>query len=146
MMRTLSTGQGHYVLLDHTADVAVRVFGQTRKELFENAALALADLLTDPYKLEKKEARAITVEAGDLDGLWVNWLREILYLFAGEKKLACAVQVMELSETRLSAMVWMDAFDPEKHELRGELKAVTYHQARVSQDDEGWKGTVVFDV
>ena len=81
----------NYKFFDHTADIGVEVSGRTKKELFANAASALFDILIESkagksktvkgYKRQKK----ITVEGTDVADLLINFLREILYLFNGEK-------------------------------------------------------------
>ncbi len=135
-----------YSLLDHTADCGVLVWGESLPGLFENGALALVDLLTDPERLESSATQDILVEADDLDGLWVNWLREILYLFHGEQKFAAGVSIHSLTDTQLEARVRAAAYAPGLHEIRRELKAATYHQARVCRTGDGWRGTVIFDM
>jgi SHS2 domain-containing protein len=76
----------------------------------------------------------------------VNYLRELLYLWTGEEKLVDRIEIVHLSDTAVSARVSTDCFQPERHEVRHEIKAVTYHQIEVSRTGDGWQAMVVFDV
>jgi SHS2 domain-containing protein len=39
-----------------------------------------------------------------------------------------------------------EQFDPRRHVMLTELKAVTYHQLNVEGAEGGWKARIVFDV
>jgi SHS2 domain-containing protein len=73
-----------YRILDHTADIGVEVHGATLTDLFSQAAFSLIDLLTDRDTLAMDTERVIRVAGADLEDLWINYLRDILYLFNGE--------------------------------------------------------------
>lgn len=134
-----------YRLIDHTADLGILVFGATVKALYENAAHAMFELITDS-PLAIKISEDVRIEGKDRPDLMVNWLRELLYLWTGKEQLVAAVEIRTLSETELFAVVWTEPFDPGRHQIRNELKAVTYHQIRVDRTDDGWESQVIFDV
>lgn len=133
-------------LFDHTADLGVEVFGKTEEELFANTALALISLTTDPARIEAAQKKAITVEGADSADLYVNFLREVLYLINGKGFLPVEVIIEEMQPQRLRATIRGDRYDVKKHRIHKEIKAVTYHQAAVEQTPTGWKGRVIFDV
>lgn len=130
----------------HTADLGIEVFGGTAGGLFTNAAFAIFDLLTDLECVEPRETRRITVEGLDRDDLLVNFLRESLYLFNGERWLAKQFTILEFGDNRLVAEAKGEPFDPGKHPVKTELKAVTYHQLGIRKTSEGFTTKVVFDV
>ena len=135
-----------YTLIDHTADLGVRVRASGLRELFEEAAAALFDLITNRGRVTGAVERALAVQGRDRPDLMVNWLRELLYLWNGNQLLVARTRVEALDETRLAARVWTAAYDPRRHELRHEIKAVTYHGITVRPADEGWEAVVIFDV
>lgn len=135
-----------YTLLNHTADLRIRVTGKTMAALFENAALALADLICDPVNLAKGETMTIEVAGDDPPDLMVNFLREMLYLWTGYEKLVKMVRVTDITNTALSARVTAECYTPRRHTILKEIKAVTYHQIDVSRTTGGWQAVVVFDV
>ncbi len=75
----------------------------------------------------------------------VNWLREILYLWAGEAILVQSVQIESISENHLSAHLLVDPFSLDRHTLKSEIKAVTYHQIQVFDTGSRWESKVIFD-
>ncbi len=135
-----------YHILDHTADLRIEVTGPTRNALFENCALAVTDLLTDPKKIDAALSRQLIAEGLDPVDLLINFLREVLYLFNGEGFLTKAIHISDLSDTSLQADLIGDTFDPARHALRTEIKAVTYHQACIQQRENKWIARVLFDV
>jgi protein archease len=135
-----------YQLIDHTADFGIRVFGSDAKELFSNAAWALFDVLTETEALSGNDSCMITVLGDDWSDLMVNWLREILYLWNGMEKLVKSVHILSLSEKKISAKIFFDAYAPDRHIINTEIKAVTYHQAYVESGPSGWEAGVIFDI
>jgi SHS2 domain-containing protein len=135
-----------YRFIDHTADFRVEIFGVDEKDLFIQAAKALTDLITDPRTLEDRHRQILTVNGDDWSDLMVNWLRELLYLWSGEERLVGRVVLQSLEPTRLRATVTTDAFDADRHPIRNEIKAVTYHQIEVRPWQAGWRARVVFDI
>lgn len=135
-----------YQLLDHTADLRIRIVGETMAALFENAGLALAEMICDPQTLAPAETIRIEVAGDDPPDLMVNTLRELLYLWAGTGKLIKRVQVTAIDATTVSAEVTVDRYSPAHHTLLNEIKAVTYHQIAVEPTSDGWQATAVFDI
>jgi SHS2 domain-containing protein len=136
----------HYRLFDHTADLGVEVFGKTRKDLFVNAAAALFDLLLDAPGIQPTVVREIVIEGSEITDLFVNYLREILYLFNGTAFVLTDGRVRQIDNHHLVAEIRCGRFDARKHRIRTEIKAVTYHQASVRKTAQGWMGRIIFDV
>lgn len=135
-----------YKLTDHTADFGIEVMGTDQKKLYANTALAMFDLITNCNDLDGKNSAELKVQGSDYCDLMVNWLRELLYLWNGKQLLIKEVDMISFSEKNLSAEVTYDRFDPDVHEVKNEIKAVTYHQINVEQTNYGWKARVIFDV
>lgn len=136
-----------YRFFDHTADFGLEIFGDDVTSLFEEAAKALFDLITPAAEGPiQNHQHIIEVSGQDWADLMVNWLRELLYLWNGESQLVREVDLTTLEETRLQATVTCENYDPDRHEIRNEIKAVTYHQIDVSPHEDGWRARVVFDI
>ncbi len=135
-----------YRLIDHTADFGLEIFGSDETALFEEAAVALFELVTDSTALTAELSRDIEVTGEDWPDLMVNWLRELLYIFNGEEQIVCHTAITAIKETHLHATIGSEPFDPQRHEIRNEIKAVTYHQIEVGPVDDGWRARVIFDV
>ena len=135
-----------YRVFDHTADLGVEISAATIEELYAAVGFALFDLLTDLSKVRAGIAREIVVAGEEPADLLVNFLREILYLWNGERFLIKTCSILEATPQRLKALLRGEAFDPDRHRMKAEIKAVTYHQASVCETEEGFVAKVVFDV
>jgi len=135
-----------YELLDHTADFGIHVFGDNAKNLFQNAAMAMMDQLVETVDLLAREERRITIQGNDWPDLMVNWLREILYLCVGEELFVQSIRIESIAETCLTVHLWIDPFSAERHTLRSEIKAVTYHQVQVFETANRWEAKIIFDI
>jgi SHS2 domain-containing protein len=135
-----------YHAFDHTADLGLVITGANEADLFANAAYAVFDIITDLDRVAALETRRIVAEGDSREDLLINFLREILYLYNGERWLLKGLRIVRISEKGLEAEVRGELFDSEKHEICKEIKAVTYHQAQVSQTPAGWTARVIFDV
>ena len=123
-----------YELIDHTADVAAKCFGENISEAFENAGYAMFDIITDAESIESKVSREIELEADDIEQLLVDWLSELLYILETEALLFSKFDV-QLDGTRLNATASGEELDLEKHVLKAEIKAITYHMLEVNRDE-----------
>src|SRR5438093_9278228 len=91
-----------YSLVDHTADLGITLRGPDLATLFEDAALAMLDVIADLGRVEPREERRIEVTGLDREDLLVAWLGEILSLHDAEDLLFCRFRVEEISETGAS--------------------------------------------
>ena len=142
----MSTTAPDYTLLDHTADLGIRVYGTDLKDLFEGAGRALMHLMVKAEIPSKTHSMKISVSGEDLADLMVRWLGEILYLFAGENLVVTSIRMDSVSPSALEATLETAPFEPEIHETLREIKAVTYHQIEVTEMPNGWETKVIFDV
>jgi SHS2 domain-containing protein len=137
---------GHYTLLDHTADLRIRITGNDPADLFKNAGLALFDLIVGAQTVTPEKEIFLRVGGADPADLMVNYLRELLYLWTGREKLITMIDIGNISEFDLDARITIGKYVPARHEIAHEIKAVTYHQIEVSRTPEGWQATVVLDI
>jgi len=135
-----------YKTFDHTADLGLLVTGKTEAELYANAAYAVFDIIADLGRVEALESRRIHADGDSPEDLLVNFLREILYLYNGERWLLKEIRVTQVKDNVLVAEARGEPLDGRKHEVCKEIKAVTYHQADVRQTADGWEARVIFDV
>ena len=135
-----------YRLVNHTADLGIEIRGKDLKELFENGAKALMHLMLKAKRPHRTSSMAVSLQGEDLPDLMVRWLGELLYLFEGEKLVVHSLNIGHISETHLEAELETFPFDPEKHHVLNDIKAVTYHQIRVEERDGQWESRIIFDL
>ena len=139
-------GEPKYIQLPHTADIWVRVRGKDLRELFANAGFAFFEQVADLAQVREKETQVIRAQAADRELLLVAWLDELLYHFDALHLLFKDFDIIELSETHTVAKAYGEKYDPARHRLRAEVKAVTYHQLAVEQVGDHWEASVIFDI
>jgi SHS2 domain-containing protein len=134
-----------YHAIDHTADLGLQVWGRTLPELFVNAAEGMCALYFDLGAVHPREERQVAAEGYDREEVLVDWLRQLLYGVEVDHFLPCRFEVTRLGDTRLGAVVWGETYDPARHRWRTGIKAVTYHDLHIAQEEGGWTVTVIFD-
>ena len=133
-------------ILDHPADVGFEAYGSTLAEAFESSALALISLVVESETVEEHDEKAIIVNASDREQLLVKFLSEILYLFDGEGFVVKRAQIVQMDDRSLTANLRGERFDPNKHNIKLDVKAITYHQLTIEQRDSGFLLRVYVDV
>ncbi|MFB0516483.1 MAG: archease [Candidatus Neomarinimicrobiota bacterium] len=134
-----------YRFLDHTADVKFQAFGATLEELFTNAALAMASLMCKE-KISARSSVRVHVEGRDLENLLYNFLEEFLVLFDSRSFLLAKVETIAIDdrELRLDAEAVGDLAG--NYEIYLGIKAVTYSDMVVREENNTWLAQVVLDV
>ena len=129
--------------IEHTADKALRVYGRSREQLFDAAAAGMNYLMVGGrINVDPKISKTLDIESIDPESLLVDWLSELAFWAEIESLVFIRIQWLELTDIRLRATVFGDRVSKlEKH-----IKAVTYHNLKIVQTDEGLEATIVFDV
>ena len=140
-------GGGRFEDFEHTADLGLHIYGRDLGELLETACAALCAQLTDPESVRLTDSVELAIDAPAEDELLRSWLAELLLLFNDRHWLAREAEIGYLEKCSLRAVIRGEKYDPERHEILSELKAVTWHRLAVEiQDDGSLRGTVVFDI
>jgi tRNA nucleotidyltransferase (CCA-adding enzyme) len=130
----------------HQADMGVRGVGPTRERAFEEAALAMTAIVTDPENVAEDSAVTISCEAPDDELLLVDWLNALIFEMASRHMLFSRFEV-NLDGQNLNATAWGEAVDAERHQPAVEIKGATYTELKVAQRDHGdWLAQCVVDV
>ncbi len=148
--------------VDHTADAAIRGWGRDLSELFAAMARGLFDVIARADSVETVRGRAIALRAETIDELLHDWLEALNTLHqvhgelyrdfdvrvedsahasdAGEPHMAAAGRFL------LRARAEGEPIDPTRHELRIEVKAVTWHDLSVRRTERGYEAYVLLDI
>lgn len=130
----------------HDADIGVRGVGRTAAEAFEQAALALSAVVTDPGAIGLGERVEIACAASDPEALLFDWLNAIVFEMATRGLIFGRYQV-DMRAERLDAVAWGEPVCVEKHHPAVEVKGATYTGLCVRRDAEGtWRAECVVDV
>jgi len=114
---------------------------------FAQAALALTAVVCDLERIEPKEQ--VTIECGAEDDaalLFASWLNAVIYEMATRNMVFAKFEVA-IGPQRLHARAWGEKLDVEKHRPAVEVKAATYCDLKVQQNDQGnWVVQCIVDV
>jgi SHS2 domain-containing protein len=139
----LSRGWEH---LPHDADIGVRGFGPTLDSAFEEAAVALTAVVTDPAKVKSAQAVAISCAAADPEFLLVEWLNALVYEMATRNMLFGRFEVA-IAGQELRATAWGEPIDVMRHQPATEVKGATLTGLKVKRAADGlWTAECVVDV
>lgn len=148
-----------FKFLEHTADVEFEAYGKTLEQAFENAALAMFSVITEPEKVEPKIKKEFTVESEDLKSLLYDFLERFLVFQDSANLVFSKCRVFEIKKIRqikkekleeetytLEAEASGEEFSEEKHESRSAVKAVTYHNMAIGRKNGIFFVHVILDI
>ncbi len=124
-----------FKFLEHTADAYIAAYGKDLAEAFENAALAMFEVMTETEKITPKAEDYVQIEAEDEYALLYSWLEALLVKFEIKQMLYSKFKILSLDETpsgfRLEAKIFGEKYNPKKHPQKVGVKAVTYHRMEI---------------
>jgi len=130
----------------HGADIGVRGTGATKAEAFEQAALALTAVVTDPAAVAPDATVPIRCEAPDAEQLLYDWLNAVVYEMA-TRRMLFGRYVVTLSDRELVAEARGESVDRARHRPAVEVKGATYTALAVTRGGDGtWTAQCVVDV
>jgi SHS2 domain-containing protein len=137
-----------FEVFDHTADIGLRVRAKALEELFCEAGVGLFSLIVSNVETVRSDERvdiSIAAREGELDFLLFDWLNELLFTFDSKKMLLARFDV-SIRDSQLKAVAWGEPLDPTRHRLEHEVKAITYHGLKVTQEADSWEAEVILDI
>jgi tRNA nucleotidyltransferase (CCA-adding enzyme) len=141
-----ATRKNGWELFPHRADTGVRGIGPDTNTAFEQAAVALTAVVTDPRAVAPRVAVEITCEAPDLELLLVDWLNALVYEMA-TRGMVFGRFAVRIEGLRLRGRAWGEPVDVTRHEPAAEVKGATLTALEVFRRTDGpWVAQCVVDV
>lgn len=133
-----------YEILDHTADIKLRTFGQNFKEILENSSYAISDLLVSE-KINYDRNYNFEIEGESREQILVRLLNEIIYLLQTKKFIFKKFEVTQSALNRYEiSCSGTEIKEPET--VNYDIKGVTYHDLKISGDKTKLTAEFVIDV
>jgi SHS2 domain-containing protein len=142
--------------LEHTADIAIEVYGKTLSELFQNALTAFYSILfalDDLSSLPKgQDEFQMKLKEDDLETLLHTFLSELNYLFTVKYTILYPVQELTIQSSKkdeITLELKARTVSPVPQALKEqamEIKAVTLHQLKVRQEANQFTAHIIFDI
>jgi len=131
-----------------TGDAAFEAEGRTLEELFREAAVATFEVMVDTKGVEPRITREVELKNEAVDGLLFDWLSELVYLKDAEAVLFSKfnVNIKKNDAYELRAKASGENINQQKHILRSDVKAVTFHMFEVKKTEENWTARVILDI
>jgi SHS2 domain-containing protein len=133
-------------LFEHTADLGLRATAPDLTALFaEMGKCLLSAIVEEPASVERRHECTILLNGTDREFLMFDWLRHLLYLFDDGKGLYGEFEIV-VGPDGLTAIAFGEDYDPTRHTLAHEVKAITYHELKVVKHDGEWLAEVIVDI
>ena len=142
----------YYEIINHTADIGIKVYGKDLAELFTNAAQAMFEIMLESpgiksrFQKVKQERFILNKKGQDITDVFVAWLSELLYLFSTQGLVLQKADIRKLDSNIIQAELIGHVFNPDTEHIKTEIKAVTYHGLEIISTERGYQAVVIFDV
>jgi SHS2 domain-containing protein len=135
-----------YETFEHTADLGLRVRAADLDTLFAEAAACLfSAIVEDLGAVRPAQQIDVKIDGAEREYLLFDWLRELLYRFDSRHILLSRFEA-HVGDGGLEGSAWGEPFDPARHALTHEVKAITYHGLKVERTADGWLAEVIVDI
>jgi SHS2 domain-containing protein len=131
-----------YEEIDHTADWALQIRAGDLEGLLVHAAFGMLQLAGAEPREGPTKKRWIELQATDSESLLVTWLEELLFIIETEEVTFTEFDLKIERDTYLTATIQEAPLE----NIKEHIKAVTYHDLRITQTENGFEVTIVFDV
>ena len=134
-----------FEILDHTADIAGRIYGRDFNELFVNASALLYSLMSPEFCGGAAADADMELSGDSPENLLVKFLNELIYR-AEVKKTAGSVFGMKIEKKGVKFHLNCRIEGREIRMPGREIKAATYHGLSIEEEDGVWTASVIFDI
>lgn len=135
-----------YEIVEHTADIGIKVYGKTLGELFVNSARGLFDIIADLDGIKISTSIKIKLEADNPEELLVAWLDELIYNFYTKNIIFSEFKINKITDKSVEAEASGRHIGSKKSRLKTEVKAATYHGLKIEEDKKIYRVQIIFDV
>jgi SHS2 domain-containing protein len=135
-----------FTLCEHTADLGIAVSAASLDLLMADAASGLVTIIAgDLAQIRPLVEESFTISGSDPAWLLFDWLREVHAAFELRRMLLSRFDVA-ITTAGLQARARGERYDPGRHTLAHEVKAITQHALEVRQTAAGWEAFCVVDI
>ena len=134
-----------YKIIDKvTSDVMLEIYGNSPKELFENAAEALFSIICEVKKVKPLKSKKVILKESNLENLMFSWLQQLIARVDIDEMFFSKFNIEKITKESLTATVYGETITPEKGKTV--VKSVTNHKYKVEKTDKGYRATIVLDI
>lgn len=142
----MPAGAGNWSHFAHQADIGLAGSGPTVEAAFEQVAMAMTGVITDPELVDPRERVEVHCEAPDPEMLLIEWLNALIFEMATRDMLFGRYEV-HIEGSRLDGTAWGEPLSRQRHQPAVEIKGATYTALSLQQSENGdWTARCVVDV
>ncbi|MBU4370032.1 archease [Patescibacteria group bacterium] len=131
----------NYEILEHTADLKIRAYGENLEKVFSNFLKAMVEVCQPEIDSSSLISRKIQIKAESLESLLIDFLSEIIYLMDVNKEIYTRAELM-IKGNKLKGEIK----GQKVKRFQTEIKAATWHDLKIEKKDNLWTATVLFDI
>lgn len=131
-------------IIDHTADIGIKVYGKTIEELFKNSAYGLYKIIEIKYEGEERPFE-IKLESEEIEGLLVKFLNELIY-YIETKRLGDDIERIEIEKDDKNFKLRAKMNMKNVKSIKKEVKSATYHNLKIEKKGDNYTATIIFDL
>jgi SHS2 domain-containing protein len=139
----------NYKFIDHTADIACEVLGDTLEELFTASVEAWRSSVVEETKYGEREIKKFKLKASSKEQLLVDFISEInYYLFTKNWlfNLVLELEIKQRNDTWILSTEIEGMPVSQDVEIKQEIKAITFHQMNIEKRENKYYTFIVFDI
>lgn len=140
--------QARFELFDHTADMGVRVWAASMKDLVPPAVAGFYSTVGELVAAGDPTAwslhRELPEPAPEL--LLRDFLTELLVLLEREHLILTRIDAVEFTPKKLGVEGGVATIDAERSVMYREVKAVTYHELYIRPVPDGFEAAFIVDI
>jgi SHS2 domain-containing protein len=130
-----------------SGDFVFEASGKTIEKLFESCAEACFSAMTELSKVNASEKFPVDVDAENIDDLLFNFLAELIFLKDTEKIFLSKFDIeIDIDKFSLNSVARGERIDYNKHDIKTDVKAVTYHNLQVKQVEGEFRVRAILDL
>ena len=114
--------------------------------MFASTALAVQSLMLESDTLKPALPYLLNASGEDPESLLINWLNEVIYYIETKRVAFSRIDIHTFSDGQLAAHAWGEPIDPARHRMQLVVKAATWHQLRLAQENGQWVAEVYLDI
>jgi SHS2 domain-containing protein len=135
-----------FEIFPHTADIGIRVYGETLKQLFENAGEGTLFLMREESGINLENEVCFEIEAPFIELLLNKFLNEFIYLFDSKFFIIKEFKIDIFNENYIKGIFFGETFNEKKHKIKYAIKACTLEDMIIEKVDNLYKVDIIFDI
>ena len=135
-----------YTFLEHTADVKFLAEANSLEEVFIESANALKESICGKIIVLEQIKKEIEIKGSNIESLLYNFLEEFIVLLETEDFLISKIESLSIDRKHFIIKTTISGDKTDNYKFTNDVKAITYNDMFVKEENGIWKAQVVLDV